>query len=190
LPDGPPAEKADRLVWRVIEWPDVGLPAPLRFPREFQGGGRHDNPALYGCLYAAEAAPSAIAEALAAFRGAGPLTPAMLRRPAGRLALARLRLRTGGDLVDLDNPAELVRTGLRPSEVATRRRAATQAQAARLHEAEPQAGGLRWWSTLEASWLNVTIFDRAAHRIELVEVSRLEIDDERVGDAAELLGLA
>lgn len=184
------ARNADRLLWRVIGWPDGGSPQALRFPREFQGGGRHDNPDLYGCLYAAEAASSAVAEVLAPFRGAGPLTAAMLRRPSGRLALAHLMLRTGGDLVDLDSPAELVRTGLRPSEVATRRRVATQAQAARLHEAEPDASGLRWWSTLESSWLNVTIFDRAAARLELVDVRLLEIHDEQVRDAAELLGLA
>jgi RES domain len=173
----------------VIVWPDGGSPEPLRFPREFQGAGRHDNPAVYGCLYAAEAAASAIAEVLVPFRGAGPLSAAMLRRPSGRLALASLRLRRGGDLVDLDSPAELVRIRLRPSEVATRRRMATQAQAARLHQEEPGAGGLRWWSTLESSWLNVTIFDRAEPRLELVDVSLLEPDDEQVGDAAELLGL-
>ena len=52
--------------------------------------------------------------------------------------------------------------GLRPSQVATNRRAVTQPDAARLFDAHPDAAGLRWWSTLEASWINVTLFDRAA----------------------------
>ena len=183
------AVRVTRL-WRVVLWPDTSPPQPLRFPREFQGAGRHDNPALYGALYAAEAAVSAVAEALAPFRGSGGLRPEMLRRPSGRLALARLVLGSAGDLLDLDSPDVLAGIGLRPSTVATRRRAATQAWAARVHQTEPGASGLRWWSTLEASWLNVTVFDRAARSLKLEEVRLLTEEDAAVRDAAAVLGLA
>ena len=36
------------------------------------------------------------------------------------------------------------------------------AYAERLFDKHPDALGLRWWSTLESSWINVTLFDRAA----------------------------
>ena len=186
----PDAPASVTRLWRVVLWPDASPPRPLRFPREFQGAGRHDNPAVYGCLYAAEAAVSAVAEALAPFRGSGRLRPEMLRRPSGQLALASLILRRAEDLLDLDRPDELVRIGLRPSDVATRRRSTTQAWAARVHQREPRASGLRWWSTLEASWINVTVFDRAARSLELEDVRLLADDDPAVRDASALLGLA
>ena len=74
--------------------------------------------------------------------------------------------------------------------MATRRRAATQKYAARLFERHPDAAGLRWWSTLESSWINVTLFDRAASRLRARRPRRLSLDgDEAVSEAAELLGL-
>ena len=80
---------------------------------------------------------------------------------------------------------------LRPSIVATRRRAITQAYAARLFGAHPGAAGLRWWSTLEAGWVYVTLFDRAAKRAQLSvrAVRALDPGDEVVRDAARFLGL-
>src|SRR6202023_1254219 len=66
------------------------------FPREFQGEGRHDNPERYGCLYVSEVAVSAVAEALAMFRGAGSLRPAMLIRFEVPLSLVELELPAAG----------------------------------------------------------------------------------------------
>ena len=181
------------ILRRVLPWDPSAPPAApggaLWFPRPFQGTGRHDNPARYGCLYVCEAAISAIAEALAPFRGTGDLQPEMLARTGRPLALAELAL---GDpaLVDLDDPAVLTAEALRPSEVATSRRAATQLQAARLFDAHPEAAGLRWWSVLEAGWINVTLFDRAARSLSVGGVRPLGADDDDVRAAARFLGLA
>lgn len=166
-----------------------GAGGPLWFPRELQGDGRHDNPELYGCLYVSESPTGAVVEPLAEFRGAGPLAPWMLRRQGLPLALAAIELDDRAALVDLDDPGVLVRERLRPSRVATRMRRVTQAQAAELHRAHPEAVGLRWWSTIEASLANLTLFDRAAELLSVAELRELSVDDEPVREAAELLGL-
>jgi hypothetical protein len=161
---------------------------PLWFPRVFQGEGRHDNPDVYGCLYLSDRPESCIAEQLAAFRGQR-LTASMLRRHGLPLALARLEIRDGATLIDLDDPAVLQRERLRPSHVATRSRAVTQPQALALYRRHPRAAGLRWWSSWEALWANVTVFDRAAAGIRAVEVTELTLDHPSLVDAAEIFGL-
>ena len=60
----------------------------------------------------------------------------------------------------------------------------------RLFDDHPGADGLRWWSTLEAGWLNVTLYDRAAPRLAVRAVHPLAPADEVVRDAARFLGLA
>lgn len=162
----------------------------LYFPRLWQGAGRHDNPDLYGCLYLAEEPVSVLAEVLAPFRGTGTLLPSMLVRFGTPLALAALELEDGLTAVDLDEPATLLATRLHPSQVATRHRSRTQEQAAALFEAHRDAVGLRWWSTLESSWIDWTLFDRAAPQLSLAEARPLTIGDTAVREAAELLGLA
>jgi hypothetical protein len=91
--------------------------------------------------------------------------------------------------VDLDEPAVLRREQLRPSVVATRAREVTQPQARALYERHPDAAGLRWWSTFESQWLNVTLFDRAASDLRFVSVRALSVEDEEVAAAADILGL-
>ena len=162
----------------------------LWFPRGLQGLGRHDNPDRYGCLYASEVAVAAAAEALAPFRGAGALAPEMFLRGGLPLTLARLEFDDDTGTVDLDDPRVLAGRGLRPSRVATRTRAVTQAYAGRVFDEVPLALGLRWWSTLEASLINLTLFDRAAPHLTLAEVEPLALDHPAVLEAAELLGLA
>ena len=181
-------------LWRLLPWRARAAPTEpggaLWFPRELQGAGRHDNPDRYGCLYVTEAPVSAVAEALAPFRATGTLAAAMLIRAGLPLALAKLRLEDRSELVDLDDPHVLLRTRLRPSQVATSSRPVTQAYAGRLFDERPRAAGLRWWSTLEASLVNVTLFDRAARRLAIAAVHPLTFDHPAVRDAAELLGLA
>lgn len=181
-------------LWRVLPWdPSASARAPggaLWVPRALQGTGRHDAPDRYGCLYLAEDAVSAVAEALAPFRGTGDLRPELLVRSGRQLALAELELGVGAVLVDLDDPAVLAAETLRPSGVATRHREVTQASALRMFEDRPEAAGLRWWSTLEASWIHVTLFDRALDALVVGEVHPLTVDHEAVADAAVHLGLA
>ncbi|MDQ3647330.1 MAG: RES domain-containing protein [Actinomycetota bacterium] len=163
---------------------------PLFWPRAFQGHGRHDNPDLYGCMYVSESAVAPVAEALAPFRGAGELADEMLMRGGSPLALATLSLSDESPLVDLDDPALLAAEALRPSEVATRERARTQVQAARLYGTHADAAGLRWWSSLESLWINVTLFDRASAGLAVESVDFLELGSEPVAEAAFHLGLS
>jgi hypothetical protein len=181
------------IVWRLLPWqPDVPPTSPggpLWFPRELQGAGRHDNPDRYGCLYVSESPVSTVSEALVSFRGAGTLTVGMLVRASLPLALAQLALADDSQLVDLDDPRVLSDNSLRPSTVATARRPITQAYAARLYDEQPASAGLRWWSTIEASLLNVTLFDRSLPSLRVIDVTSLTLCQPAVREAAELLGL-
>jgi hypothetical protein len=176
------------IAYRVFPY-DGDAGGALRVPRPWQGAGRHDNPDHYGCLYVSEVAVSSVAEALAVFRGAGALAPTMLVRSRLPLALAELELGASPQLIDLDDPAILMRERLRPSEVATAERAVTQAGVLALWERHPEAVGVRWWSTLEASWLNLTLFDRGVADVRLSGVSELRIGHPVVAEAAQWLGL-
>jgi hypothetical protein len=182
------------ILWRVLPHDPAAEPdapgGPLFFPRAFQGSSRHDNRHRYGCLYAALEPVSAVAELLVAFRAAAALDDAMLHLDRRRLALAPIALPDGADLIDLDEPRTLTAEGLRPSEVVTRHRKATQLYAERLFDAHPDALGLRWWSTIESSWINVTLFDRAARSLKPGAIEPLRLDHPAVTEAAELLGLA
>jgi hypothetical protein len=178
------------ILYRCFAWSERARPAaqdgPLWFPRAFQGEGRHDNPDLYGCLYLADREVSCVVEQLARFRGQR-LSASLLRRRGLPLALAALELEDGAALLDLDDPRVLSREKLRPSLVATRARDVTQPQARRLFERG--ADGLRWWSTYEAQWANVTLFDRAARALHVEDVRGLTVDDPAVVEAADFFGL-
>jgi hypothetical protein len=180
------------ILYRCFAWDaradDRDPDGPLWFPRVFQGEGRHDNPDLFGCLYLSTRALSSVAEQLARFRGQR-LIPSLLRRRGLPLGLAELELADPVELIDLDDPVVLRRERLRPSVVATRQREMTQPQARRLHTGHPAAAGLQWWSTYEALWMNVTLFDRAATGLSARSVRALTLDDPAVIEAADLFGL-
>jgi hypothetical protein len=179
------------ILHRCFAWDRRAAPdAPggcLWFPRPYQGDGRHDNPDHYGCLYLAEDELSAVVEQLARFRGS-VLVPGILRRRGLPLALATLELEDRARLVDLDQPTVLGMHRLRPSRVATRHRELTQPSALAFHRGG--ADGLRWWSTFEALWMNVTLFDRAAPRLRLQAVRTLAVEDPAIHAAADTLGIA
>lgn len=178
------------ILYRCFAWNRRARPSnadgPLWFPREFQGEGRHDNPDLYGCLYLADREVSCVVEQLARFRGQR-LSASLLSRRGLPLAVAALELADDVALLDLDDPRVLTRRRLRPSQVATRVREVTQAHARRAYEDE--AGGLRWWSTYESQWTNVSLFDRAARKLHVEHVRALTLDDPAVEQAADHFGL-
>jgi len=180
------------ILHRCFAWDERAAPTgpdgPLWFPRIYQGEGRHDNPDRYGCLYLSTSPLSTIVEQLARFRGQR-LLPSLLRRRGLPLALADLEINEGAEFVDLDDPVVLRREKLRPSRVATRDRSVTQAQAVRLHDRHSRAAGLRWWSTYEASWINATLFDRAASQLQMRSVRALTLEDPIVVEAADFFGL-
>ena len=179
------------MLHRCFAWDRRAKPTepggPLWVPRPLQGDGRHDNPEHYGCLYVAEHAAGAVVEQLARFRG-NVLVPAMLKRRGLPLGVATLELEAGAHLVDLDEPAVLSRLALRPSRVATRHRDVTQPQALAIHASG--ADGIRWWSTFEASWCNLTMFDRGLRRVRLGDVAVLAATHPALADALEALGIA
>jgi hypothetical protein len=148
------------MLYRVFRWSagaaEVARGGAFHVPRDRQGAGRHDSPGRYGAFYAACSAEAAVAEAIQAFRGRDVSDSDLELVDGSRLALATFDDGTLGSLVDLDDPAVLVDEGWRPSGVASRDRAVTQAMATRVFEAGGR--GLSWWSTLDAAWTNVTLF--------------------------------
>ena len=180
------------ILYRCFAWNerarDRETDGPLWFPQPFQGEGRHDNPSHYGCLYLSDHVLSSLVEQLARFRGQR-LLPSLLRRRGLPLALAELELDDRAELVDLDDPLVLKREKLKPSRVATRHRSTTQPQALQLYQRHSRAAGVKWWSIYEALWTNVTVFDRAAARLQVRFVRALTLDDPAVGEAADFFGL-
>jgi hypothetical protein len=180
------------ILYRCFAWDERAKAeepdGPLWFPQPYQGEGRHDAPDDYGCLYLADRAVSCVVEQLGRFRGQR-LVPALLRRRGLPLALAELELDDGAEVIDLDEPAVLVRDSLRPSVVATRRRSVTQPQARALHAAHPGAAALRWWSTYESLWANFTVFDRAAGALRVRGLAELALDHAAVVEAADFFAM-
>ena len=180
------------ILFRCLAWDKAASPTsrggPLWFPRMLQGNGRHDNPELYGCLYVSVEPVSAVAEQIQRLAGTSLDAPDLVRRGLP-LALATIDFHESGELLDLDDPNVLVGEGMRPSRVATNDRAVTQVGASEAFSRHPEAAGLRWWSTIEALWPNVTLFDRAAELLAVEDVHPLELGDGIVIEAAEYLGI-
>jgi len=181
------------MLHRLFPWSRGAAPTdpggPLFNPRRQQGSGRHDRPDLYGAIYVSRAEVSAVAEWLAAFRGQ-QLTAEDFDRTDGRvLALVGFDDVELGELADLDEPAELQKRRLRPSLVATHARPLTQQLAGGLFD--EGLAGFGWWSTLEASWPNVTLFaERAVSRLVVTGEPRpLAIEDPIVAAAAAAVGV-
>ena len=175
------------MLYRVFSQRPDAAPDPFAVPRHFQGGGRHDNPDQYTALYLAREPISAVAERIQGFRGQR-LTESMFTRPDGRLdALAEIDDAGWPELVDLDDPLVLAAHELRPSRVATGDRPTTQRLALDLFMTG--AAGLSWWSTLEASWTNLTIFEErlAAASRRIASIEPLSLVHPAVREAAEHL---
>jgi hypothetical protein len=176
------------VLFRVFGWLPDTQPEPLRVLRDRQGGGRHDDPDRYTALYLAREPVGAVAEAIQAFRGQELTAEALVRPDGARRSLATLDDAAIPVLLDLDDPRVLVARQLRPSAVATGIRRLTQRIAGDAFDRG--AVGLSWWSTLESSWTNVTLFDeRLASRPPVVEAIPLTLDHPFVVEAAERLGV-
>jgi hypothetical protein len=160
----------------------------LFVPRLEQRRGRHDNPDAYGALYLSRVPASPIAEVLREYVARG-IPAQLLVREGSRIGLASIDDSSLEGLIDLDDPRSLVRRDLRPSGVATRNRERTQELALTLYR--EGVTGFEWWSTIEASWINVTLFvDRAAGRLSVVgEPEPLTLDHPAVREAAEAVGV-
>jgi hypothetical protein len=180
------------VLYRLFPWSPSADPSEpggaFHAPRFDQGEGRHDNPGVYGALYLSRTPASPVAEFLREYVGRH-LDLGTLLESGSRAALATIDEADLPELVDLDEPANLVARGLRPSGVATRTRKRTQRLALNLYQ--EGAAGFEWWSTIESSWINVTVFaERAADRLRLAEDPvPLGPDHPVIREAAEAVGL-
>ena len=180
-------------LFRVFHWDGHSLgrtgAGPLFLPRHHQGAGRHDAPDRYGAWYCTTHPAAAVAERIQQLRGHTLVDRDFQRLGNLTLALAGFRLDSRVALVDLDDPAQLLSRQLRPSLVATRRRAVTQQIARDVFD--EGVGGMLWWSTLSADWTNVTLFyERAIGKVSLIAPPRaLSVAMPEVQQAAEDLGI-
>lgn len=146
-------------LFRVFPWDPAAEPgapyAPDYIPQH-QGSGRFDlrESAVW---YLAESPEHAVAELLQGFRGRR-FQAGALRRFGYTLALASVELSddTASRIMNLDDPAVLVRLGVAPSTLASDDRTRTQAVAESLFA--DGATGLRWWSKLNGDWHTVVLF--------------------------------
>ncbi|MGH2739620.1 MAG: RES family NAD+ phosphorylase [Actinomycetota bacterium] len=182
-----------RLIFRAFpffpESPPTEAGGALHIPRKLQGAGRHDNPTAYGAFYASRVPESVIAEHLKTFVGQLVTDDIFVRGDGFRYALAQIDEDRLASLVDLDDPAVLKERTLRPSKVATQERDLTQEIALAIYE--EGGDGFEWWSTIEASWINITLFaERAVPRLDVAEEPEpLTLDHPAVRDAADALGI-
>jgi hypothetical protein len=146
-------------LYRVFPWDPAARPgesfAPDFIPPH-QGSGRFD--LREGTvLYLGESPEHAVAEMLQSFRGR-PFRDGMLRRFGHPLALVEVGVPddVAEHIVDLDDPVQLARLGLRPSTVASDDRRRTGWIAAAMYESG--GTGLRWWSKLSGDWHGVVLF--------------------------------
>jgi RES domain len=169
---GATPEWTAEVLFRVIPWNEAAAPADpggaLFVARDRQRLGRHDAPDRYGALYLSVVATSAVAEMLKRFRGRRLPAGAFNASRGGLYALAAFDDSALPALVDLDDAGELARRSLRPSEVATSRRRTTQLVARAVFD--EGVVGFAWWSTIEATWTNVTLFaERSSSKLRLLE---------------------
>jgi hypothetical protein len=155
-----------------------------------QGQGRFDLPGVPGGVrYAAETPAHAVAEMIQHVRGSR-LAAADLRVSGHRLALVGLTLPPAvrDHVVDLCDPATLVRLGVRPDQTASSDRKVTQRIAADVHAAG--ASGLRWWSVFTGDWHMVVLFrDRLEPPPEQGDPQLLALDHPAVVEASRVLGI-
>lgn len=181
------------MLYRLFPWDPTAkaevIGGPRFNPRAQQGSGRHDNPALYGAIYVSRLPISPIAEWLARFRGQTVESSDLVRVDGRRLAVVGFADLAPDEAIELDEPRELAARGLRPSGVATYQRTVTQRLAADLYAEE--LSGFAWWSTLEASWSNMTLFaERSLSRLTIDRAPRpLTIDDPDLREAAKAVGV-
>lgn len=180
-------------LFRVFDWNSrslgEGFGGPLFVHRARQGAGRHDVPELSGAWHLSQSPVAAVAETLQYLRGHTITADDFARVGGMRKALAAVDLADRALPIDLDDPRELERRRWRPSRIATLHRPTTQAVARTMFVTG--AVGFSWWSGLEASWINVTLFhERALPLVSLAGRPRpLSPSLKEVREAAEHLGI-
>lgn len=147
-----------------------------------RGGGRIDNDE-YSTLYVADTPAGAVAEV---FGDHSMWTPDLFLGPS-TLAGSRMALSTlegAPAVVDLNDPSELVRFGLRPSRIVTRHRTLTRAWALSIFMSRG-GEGVRWWSYHDPDWGSLGLWDFGS--MNLVSSVPLESTTPAVVEAGAIL---
>ncbi|MFS0852543.1 RES domain-containing protein [Microbacterium sp. 179-I 3D4 NHS] len=184
------------LVYRVFYHQPNAKPGQNGHPlylHKPQGRGRWDNTDLYDSWYLAKSPEGAIGET---FGDLARWTPRMFDTgtPGVRRALATFTVPDDLALFDFDDPANLLRIGMRPSEVVIRNRPAGQRRAAAIFDEKNPAGartwqGLQWWSYHRPHWTNLMLWSTTADPapITLTDITALSFATPAVVDAATAL---
>lgn len=146
--------------------------------------GRIDNPDLYQALYLASHPETGIAEVLGEL---DTWSDRLLVHPRLQLryALAEYELPDSEPICDLDDAHELLRLGMRPSDVVVRDRARSQAWARAIFN-RGDCSGITWWSYFEPSWHVYALWERRSLRL-IGRPRELTIDSSEVRAAAQMI---
>lgn len=158
-------------------------------PWTLQGGGRHDNPDRYPAFYTSRVPTSVVAERLRRLRGQVVGRRELRDHDDRPYCIAAIDDAGLSGVLDLDDPANLARRQVRPSAMATRQRRVTRRIALSIYQ--EGVNGFEWWSTVEGSWINVTLFaDRALGGLRLAgDPEPLTVDHPAVREAADAVGV-
>lgn len=147
---------------------------PSYVPRS-QGRYRIDSASAYDVLYLSDEPAAAIAEAFGAYQEWGEW---MFEHPRGFTRRLVTFGHPGDTILDLDDPAELVSRGLRPSRVVTRDRDTTQAWALSIHN-EAGWSGVSWWSYYSPEWTSLGLWcppeTKAIPDLTVLEVTTVDV---------------
>lgn len=176
-------------VYRVTAWrPDArrGEPGHAAFsPRSAQGGGRVDNPDLYATTYLSSTAAGAVGEVFGYHeRWDDTMLDAGFAGPGTRYALLRFTVKAD-EVLDLDDPRNLLDRNLRPSRVVLTDREVTQAWARSIY-LENSWTGASWWSRWDARWTSYGVW-ADDHLRAVGHPVPLHIDHDAILEAAQVL---
>jgi hypothetical protein len=178
------------LVYRVFPYLDsaaAGRPGHPLYEHRPQIGGRIDHPDRH-VWYLSRHAEAACGESFGNLRAWADDMFEFPQLPGARRALGTFRLPDDLRILDLDDPAHLVRLGLRPSQVVVRNLTVTQRWGQQIYT-EADARGDRawdavsWWSFHRPQWSVLASWVRP----EVVAVDELDLDHPAIVDAAESL---
>lgn len=180
------------LLYRVFPYlpaASAGQPGHPLYEHRPQRGGRIDHPDYY-VWHLSPQPQAAVGET---FGDLGTWDDSMFefpQVPGSRRSLGVYRVTDDLRILDLDDPAELTRLGLRPSQIVTRNLPVTQAWGHRLwDERDPHDSSQRrwqaaqWWSYHRPSWEVIASWERPAFQ----SVDRLDLNHNAVRDAADAL---
>lgn len=168
----------------------AGMPGHAYYLHPSSGAGRLDNPSRYSVWYLSHDACGAIGEVFGNQEAWSDAMFSFPKLPGSRRALATFTLPDDLPVLDLDDAQTLLDRGLRPTQVVSRNRSATQTWALRVYEERDDRGqqkwhGVKWWSFHRPQWRLMGYWGPMQPRI--VDVEPLDTKHYAVLDAANTL---